>query len=98
VIAVPRFEAYPSLDEDVWRACRDQIKARAQLVRDTAKNIAPVDTGEYRRPISMTVRPIGRGWRIQADATYSKFLEFGTRYMRAHRTLLIASRVAKRGQ
>lgn len=91
------FVAYPSLDEDVWRACRPQIKDRARLVERAAKEIAPVDTGLYRRLIHTIVRPEGRGYRVQADASYSEFLEFGTRYMKAYRVLLIASRVAKRG-
>lgn len=90
-----RFVAYPGFEEAIWEAGKPQVRARADLAKDVAHDIAPVRTGLYRSLIHVTERR--RGFRLHADAPYSVHLEYGTRYMRAYRTLLIASQAAKRG-
>lgn len=70
------------------------VEKKADKVLFTAIVTAPVDTGRYKR--SLKKERIPTGWRISANTHYAKFLEFGTRRMRAYRTLGRALDAAKR--
>ena len=69
------------------------IERRADAVLFTAQVTAPVDTGDYKA--SLRKDRVGNGWRVSANVYYAIYLEFGTRYMRAYRTLGRALDAAK---
>lgn len=62
-----------------------QVRRKANMVLKVAKMTAPVDTGAYKR--SLRKDRIPDGYRISATVDYAKYVEFGTRRMRAYRTL-----------
>jgi hypothetical protein len=69
------------------------IEAKADKVLHTAEITAPVDTGAYKA--SLKKERIPTGFRISANVHYAYYLEFGTRKMRAYRTLGRALDAAK---
>lgn len=76
----------------------DDVRRRGENVKARAEATAPVDTGRYRDSMRLSygVRGGTAYAEITALAPYSKWLEFGTRYMRAFKTLRRALSVAKR--
>ncbi len=76
------------LDDAMQRQVHDKLLLWAELVKDSASRNAPVKTGYLRSTIYATIRDwVGE---IGADATYSAFVELGTRYMAAQPFLLPA--------
>jgi HK97 gp10 family phage protein len=90
-----RVELYPDWQQVVARAADPGIRRKAERVEERAKRTAPVRTGRYRDSIHLARIPDGHGWRVQADAPYSIYVEFGTRYMAAYHTLARALDAAK---
>lgn len=80
------FKANPSFRVDLITKIIDPaLSAKADKVLHVAQVTAPVDTGRYKA--SMRKDIIKDGYRISANTDYARYLEFGTRYMRAYRTL-----------
>jgi hypothetical protein len=69
--------------EDFVRA---DLHERADRVVQVAQATAPVDTGRYRSSIHKEDGPDG-SVLIASNVDYAVYLEFGTRRMRAFRTL-----------
>jgi hypothetical protein len=84
----------PDLPRVLSGPAQDRVRVRALRVLSYAKGTAPVDTGEYRDSIHMYELPDG-GFRIQASAPHSIFVEFGTSRMSAYHTLAVALDAAK---
>ena len=74
--------AMAKLDSGMQSHVFRQLVDWAEDVKALAERYVPVRTGYLRSRIFAIVS----GWvaRIGADATYAMFVEFGTRYMRAH--------------
>lgn len=83
------------LDAVLLAAIDPAMSHRADRVLARAQVDAPVDKGEYRA--SLHKEREGDGYRVQADADHSVFVEFGTRRMAAHRTLGRALDAAREG-
>jgi hypothetical protein len=90
------FKPYPGLNGLIWEAVEPQFDDIADDALGVAQAIAPVLTGDYRDSIRVYKRPRAR--RLQANDWKSELLEFGTRKMRAYRTILIAAQTAREGQ
>lgn len=89
-----RFVANPNLQREVRvRIVDPDVSRKADAVVAVAKLTAPVDTGHYKDSIHKEATP--SGFDVVADADYSVYLEFGTRNMRAYRTLGRALDAAK---
>lgn len=54
----------------------NSIKSAAEIVKDAAKELCPVDTGALRD--SITVQSTPRGAQITAPKDYAVYVEFGT--------------------
>jgi hypothetical protein len=89
-----RVELYPDWERTVQRASDPQIRARAEKALDWAIRTAPVDTGEYKSKLRMRALP-GGGYRIEALADHSVFVEFGTWKMAPYHTLAVALGAAR---
>lgn len=76
------------------------LAARMERARIRAEAIAAVDTGRYAYAVNIPPGERGGGFhvvsgvddgrafaRLVNDTPYAYFLEFGTRYMKAHKTL-----------
>jgi len=59
------------------------LKSAAATASNTAKRSAPVDTGNLRSQIGFERSPDGKSVEVFANAPYSGYVEFGTRYQRA---------------
>jgi len=60
-----------------------KLETYAQAVTAEAKRLCPVDTGQLRNSIGYTIRRGEMIVSIHADQSYARFVEFGTRRMRA---------------
>ena len=91
-----RTEVYSNWRIGAELAAAPGIRRKAKAGYTTARAIAPVDTGRYRRELAL-VRSAGPGggWRIEANAPYSIYVEYGTRKMQAYHTLAVALDAAK---
>jgi HK97 gp10 family phage protein len=88
-----RFKPRPGRSEPLRQLQIRRMEPKANRVLWTAVVTAPVDTGAYRR--SLKKERTANGWRISANTHYARYLEFGTRKMRAYRTLGRALDAAK---
>ncbi|MFJ9558276.1 hypothetical protein ACIRPH_31100 [Nocardiopsis sp. NPDC101807] len=69
---IKTFGSLPAVDRDIRR--------RAYRVQAMAQGRGPIDTGEYVRSIGVGRIPGARaGWRVEATARHSWFVERGTR-------------------
>ena len=59
------------------------LKSAGAEASNSAKRSAPVDTGNLRSQIGFERSPDGKSVEVFANAPYSGFVEFGTRYQRA---------------
>ena len=59
------------------------LKAAGAAASNNAKRNAPVDTGNLRGQIGFERSPNGKSVEVFANAPYSGYVEFGTRYQRA---------------
>ena len=59
------------------------LKAAGAEASNSAKRSAPVDTGNLRSQIGFERSPDGKSVEVFANAPYSGYVEFGTRYQRA---------------
>lgn len=81
-----RFEPSGRLGSGLSALVSVRLKAQADHVLKVAQATAPVDTGRYKN--SMKVEKISdTEYQVSANTHYAKYLEFGTRKMRAYRTL-----------
>jgi len=73
--------AMKRFDSGMQRRIHSQLASWAADVKALAKQLVPVRTGHLRDSIYAKIRE----WvaEIGAEAAYSVFVEFGTRYMRA---------------
>lgn len=76
----------------------DDMRRRGENVKARVEATAPVDTGYHKDHIRLTygVRNGTAFALITATAPYAFFLEYGTRFMKAFKTLRRALSVAKR--
>jgi hypothetical protein len=88
-----RVEMYPEWRPAVELAAGPGVRRKAERVLDYAVSIAPVDTGEYKSKLRLV--ELESGWRIEALAPHSIYVEFGTRKMAAYHTLAVALDAAK---
>jgi len=70
------------------------LKMAATTASNTAKRTAPVDTGNLRSQIGFERSPNGKGVEVFANAPYSAFVEFGTRFQKAQPYFMPAIRLA----
>jgi len=82
--------AMDRFDSAMQRRVHAQLVSWAADVKALAKQLVPVRTGHLRSSIYAKIRE----WvaEVGAEATYSLFVEFGTRYMRARPYLYPAIR------
>lgn len=84
--------------------CHDVVHAAAMHVHDVFKRIAPQDTGRMVASTRVEMTQTAHdGWRAEVvvpvmtvdgrRTRYAKFVEFGTRYMRAQHNLLHALQI-----
>lgn len=73
------------LDYNMRRNVHQQLRKLGVDMKNMARQIVPVKTGRLRASIYAKVQE----WMLKVGATapYAVFVEFGTRYMRAHRFL-----------
>jgi len=73
------------LDYNMRRNVHQQLRKLGVDMKNMARQIVPVNTGRLRASIYAKVQE----WMLKVGATapYAVFVEFGTRYMRAHRFL-----------
>jgi len=73
------------LDYNMRRNVHQQLRKLGVDMKNMARQIVPVKTGRLRASIYAKVQE----WmlKVGANAPYAVFVEFGTRYMRAHRFL-----------
>lgn len=73
------------LDYNMRRNVHQQLRKLGTDMNNMARQIVPVKTGRLRASIYAKVQE----WMLKVGATapYAVFVEFGTRYMRAHRFL-----------
>jgi HK97 gp10 family phage protein len=76
----------------------DDMRRRGENVKARVEATAPVDTGYHRDHIRLTygVRAGMAFAQVTATARYAFWLEFGTKFMKAFKTLRRALSVAKR--
>jgi len=67
----------------VREGTRQAVAETALLIESDAKLFAPVDTGRLRASIHAEIASDGLRATVIAEANYSVFVEFGTRYQRA---------------
>lgn len=89
-----RFEPSRNLRGRVAVEVQPALEAKADAVLFQARVTAPVDTGEYKN--SLRKERTATGWRVVADVRHAIFVEFGTRRMKAYRTLGRALDAARR--
>ena len=68
-------------EKQIMTATRDTVEESLKLVRDSAKDNAPVDSGKMRDGIGMEVDDDGLNGTVgqfDPDVYYSEFVEFGT--------------------
>lgn len=96
-----RSTLYPGGVETLLRCpkMREEIRKRAQAIKNRAIHISPVRTGHYKKSWHYrTGIKNGKAWaRVYNTAHYAWFLEKGTRYMRRQRILARAVAAARRG-
>lgn len=82
--------AMERFDSGMQRHVHSQLASWAADVKALARQLVPVRTGHLRSTIYAKIRE----WvaEIGSEATYSLFVEFGTRYMRARPYLYPAIR------
>lgn len=72
------------------------LKTAGANASNQAKRSAPVDTGNLRGQIGFERSPDGKSVEVFANAPYSGYVEFGTRYQRAQPYFMPAIRRAIR--
>lgn len=86
-----RGRLYPNWIAPVSDAADPGTRYKAEMVLAFALATAPVDTGEYRSKLVLVELGSGvSGYRIEARADHSAFVEYGTRNMDAYHTLAVA--------
>ena len=80
----------------IGRIALDAVEDGAEIIADRARDIAPVDQGEFRRNIKVETLPLQRGvaeadvvvdQKDFASGFYPGHLEYGTSKMDAHPTI-----------
>ena len=71
------------------------VKLNGAELQERAQRNAPVDTGNLRRSISLSVKDGGMTAEVTATADYSAYVEYGTRYMEAQPYMQPAFNVQK---
>ena len=76
----PRNDLGQFIQTNVTPGVRASTSAAGALIRDTAKELCPVRTGELRDSIDMTVEDTGKTVRavVEASAAHADYVEFGT--------------------
>ena len=59
------------------------IKLNGSELQQKAQRYAPVDTGNLRRSIQLSIKDNGMTAEVTATAEYSAYVEYGTRFMNA---------------
>lgn len=59
------------------------IVVNTSKMQKSAQRYAPVDTGNLKRSINMSILENGLTGQVRAEADYSPYVEWGTRYMSA---------------
>ena len=62
------------------QAARELVKKAAGDVQGAARRLAPVKTGNLKRSIMVDIAPGGMSAKVTANADYSAYVEYGTRY------------------
>ena len=76
------------LDSRLKRGVNDKLREAGNLIRERAKNLAPVRTGRLRSSIFSQVED----WTLEVgtNAPYARYVEFGTRWIRPRYFMLRA--------
>lgn len=80
---------------DTGKAVKMAVKLNGAELQQKAQRNAPVDTGNLRRSIVLSIRDGGMTAEVTATADYSAYVEYGTRYMEAQPYMLPAFNVQK---
>lgn len=62
---------------------RDTIKLNGSELQRGAQRVVPVDTGDLKRSINLSIKYQGLEARVKPSMHYAAYVEFGTRYMAA---------------
>jgi len=76
------------------RGLSGALKSSANTAVNIAKRKAPVDTGNLRSQIGFERSPDGKSVEVFANAPYSGYVEFGTRFQREQPYFMPAVRLA----
>lgn len=76
------------LDSRLKRGVNDKLREAGNLIKERAKNLAPVRTGRLRSSIFSQVED----WTLEVgtNAPYARYVEFGTRWIRPRYFMLRA--------
>lgn len=72
-------DIYQKSDSEIGRV----VKANTAELQQKEMRSAPVDTGFLKRSILLTMKDNGLTGVVEPTATYSSFVEYGTRFMAA---------------
>ena len=68
---------------DTWKAAKMAVKLNGAELQQKAQRNAPVDTGNLRRSIVLSIKDGGMTAEVTATADYAGYVEYGTRFMMA---------------
>ena len=71
------------------------VKLNGAELQQKAQRNAPVDTGNLRRSINLSIKDAGMTAEVTAMADYSGYVEYGTRFMNAQPFMAPAFNVQK---
>lgn len=69
--------------KDISKLVAPIVRLNGAELQQKAQRYAPVDTGNLRRSIQLSIKDNGMTAEVAATADYSAYVEFGTRYMNA---------------
>lgn len=68
---------------DISKLVAPVVRQNGAELQQKAQRYAPVDTGNLRRSIQLSIKDNGMTAEVAATADYSAYVEFGTRFMDA---------------
>lgn len=76
-------------------ATKELVKLASGHVQQVAMRIVPVQTGNLKRSIMIDIAPDGNSAKVTANADYSAYVEYGTRYKEARPFMQPASQIVQ---
>lgn len=69
--------------KDISKLVAPIVRLNGAELQQKAQRYAPVDTGNLRRSIRLSIKDDGMTAEVAATADYSAYVEYGTRFMNA---------------